>query len=111
MLNARSINNKTLHIKDYVVDNKIDILAITETWLKSDDININGIRSPDKRLGLSQWLRSLSVVCLQETHCVSDFECQSWFRSSGFLSVVSPGSNKSRGCIILSRPALSLVKS
>ena len=37
VLNARSINNKTLHIKDYVVDNKIDILAITETWLKSDD--------------------------------------------------------------------------
>ena len=78
-------------------------------------LNINGIRSPDKRLGLSQWLRSLSVVpdvvCLQETHCVSDFECQSWFRSSGFLSVVSPGSNKSRGCIILYRPALSLVKS
>lgn len=28
-----------------------------------------------------------------------------------FLSVVSPGSNKSRGCIILYRPALSLVKS
>ena len=78
-------------------------------------LNINGIRSPDKRLGLSQWLRSLSVVpdvvCLQETHCVSDFECQSWFRSSGFLSVVSPGSNKSCGCIILYRRALSLVKS
>ena len=37
VLNARSINNKTLHIKDYVVDNKIDILAITETRLKSDD--------------------------------------------------------------------------
>ena len=37
VLNARSINNKTLDIKDYDVDNKIDILAITETWLKSDD--------------------------------------------------------------------------
>ena len=78
-------------------------------------LNINGIRSPDKRLGLSQWLRSLSVVpdvvCLQETHCVNHVECQSWFRSSGFLSVVSPGSNKSHGCIILYRPALSLVKS
>ena len=78
-------------------------------------LNINGIRNSDKRLGLSQWLRSLSVVpdvvCLQQAHCVSDFECQSWFRSSGFLSVVSPGSNKSRGCIILYRPALSLVKS
>ena len=78
-------------------------------------LNINGIRNPDKRLGLSQWLRSLSVVhdvvCLQETHSVSDVECQSWFRSSCFLSVVSPGSNKSRGCIILYRPVLSLVKS
>lgn len=76
-------------------------------------LNIGGIRSPDKRLGLSQWLRSLNVVpdvvCLQETHTVSDVECQSWFRSSGFLSVVSPGSNKSHGCIILYRPVVSMM--
>ena len=37
LLNARSINNKTLQIKDYVVDKKIDIFALTETWLKPDD--------------------------------------------------------------------------
>ena len=77
--------------------------------------NTNGIRNPDKRAGLLQWLRSLSVVpdvvCLQETHCVSDVECQSWFRSSGFHSVASPGSQKSCGCIILFRPCLSLVNS
>lgn len=36
LLNARSINNKALFIKDYVVDNQIDILGITETWTKSD---------------------------------------------------------------------------
>ena len=76
-------------------------------------LNTNGIRNPDKRAGLLQWLRSLSVVpdvvCLQETHCVSDVECQSWFRSSGFHCVVSPGSQKSCGCIILFRPCLSLV--
>ena len=42
---------------------------------------------------------------------MSNVECQSWFRSSGFLSVVSPGSNKSHGCIILYCPVLSLVKS
>lgn len=42
---------------------------------------------------------------------MSDVECQSWFRSSGFLSVVSPGSNKSCGCIILYPPMLSFVKS
>ena len=38
LLNARSINNKALFIKDYVVDHQIDILGITETWTKSDPI-------------------------------------------------------------------------
>ena len=77
-------------------------------------LNINGIRNPDKRAGLLQWLRSLSVVpdvvCLQEAHCGSDVECQSWFCPSGFHSVVSPGSQKSCGYVILFRPCLSLVK-
>ena len=77
-------------------------------------LNANGLRNPDKRAGLLQWLRSFAVipdvVCLQEAHCVSDVECQSWFRSSGFQSVVSPGTQKSCGCIILFRPCLSLVK-
>ena len=36
LLNARSINNKALFIKDYVVDHQSDILGITETWTKSD---------------------------------------------------------------------------
>ena len=41
----------------------------------------------------------------------SSFECESWFRSSGFLSVVSPGSNRSCGCLVLFRPVLTLVSS
>ena len=36
LLNTRSINNRALFIKDYVVDHQIDILGITETWTKSD---------------------------------------------------------------------------
>ena len=36
LLNACSINNKALFIKDYVVDHQIDILGTTETWTKSD---------------------------------------------------------------------------
>ena len=36
LLNARSLNNKSLIIKDYVVENNIDIMAFTETWLKPD---------------------------------------------------------------------------
>lgn len=37
LLNARAINKKTLQIKEYVVDKNIDILALTETWLKPDE--------------------------------------------------------------------------
>ena len=78
-------------------------------------LNCNGIRDQSKRAGLVQWLRSLpvgaDVVCLQETHCLSSSECSSWFRSSGFSAVVSPGSSHSCGCIVLFRPSLSLVNS
>ena len=78
-------------------------------------LNCNGIRDQSKRVGLVQWLRSLPVgadiVCLQETHCLSSSECSSWFLSSGFSAVVSPGSSHSCGCIVLFRPSLSLVNS
>ena len=33
-LNARSVRNKTLTIKDFVVEQDIDVMAITETWLR-----------------------------------------------------------------------------
>ena len=44
LLNARSINNKTLTIKDYLVDSKADAMALTETWLKSNDESTFAIR-------------------------------------------------------------------
>ena len=78
-------------------------------------LNCNGLRDQSKRNGLVQWLRSLpasvDVVCLQETHCLSTKECSSWFLTSGFSSVLSPGSAHSCGCIVLFRPSLSLVNS
>ena len=76
-------------------------------------LNTNGMTKSDKRAGLLQWLQSPSVVpdvvCLQEIHCVSSAECLSWLCSSGFQTVVSPGSQKSCRCVILFRPRLSLV--
>ena len=36
LLNARSVRNKSLSIADLIIDRKLDILAITETWLKGD---------------------------------------------------------------------------
>ena len=67
-------------------------------------LNCNGIRNRSKRVGLVQWLPSLpvgaDVVCLQQTHCLSSSECSSWFLSSGFSAVASPGSSHSCGCIV-----------
>ena len=36
-LNARSVNNKAMIIKYFTVDNDIDTLALTETWLHESD--------------------------------------------------------------------------
>ena len=43
LLNARSVCNKTLVTKDFVVDHAVDLLGITETWLhlKGDDVTIS----------------------------------------------------------------------
>jgi exonuclease III len=38
LLNAQSIGNKTTEMCEYIKERKIDILAITETWIKSGDI-------------------------------------------------------------------------
>ena len=35
VLNARSVNNKTTLLNEYVKDNDLDIFGITETWLKA----------------------------------------------------------------------------
>ena len=78
-------------------------------------LNVNGLRMSDKRSGVFRWLWSLpvsvDVVCLQETHCVSEEECRLWFSATGLMSVVSPGSRHACGCVVLYRPHLSLVGS
>lgn len=78
-------------------------------------MNVNGLRQADKRAGLVHWLRSLpsviDIICLQETHCISVLEGQSWFRSTGLSCAVSPGSNHSSGVVMLFRPHISLLRS
>ena len=76
-------------------------------------LNVNGLRDPNKRMSLLQWLShlSLDVVCLQETHATSCGECVSWFSSYGFLVLSSPGSVHSSGVVILYRSTFDLVNS
>ena len=45
LLNARSINNKSLQIKDNLVDESIDILALADvTWLRANECSDSIIR-------------------------------------------------------------------
>ena len=76
-------------------------------------LNVNGLRDPNKRMSLLQWLShlSLDMVCLQETHAASCAECVSWFSSYGFLLLSSPGTAHSSGVAILFRPTFDLVSS
>jgi len=49
-LNVRSIKNKGILLNDFVVENKIDILALTETWLISAE--------PDNLIPINELTRS-----------------------------------------------------
>ncbi|CAB4007827.1 Hypothetical predicted protein [Paramuricea clavata] len=37
LVNAQSIRNKTIDLVEYVCENKFDLVAITETWLRNID--------------------------------------------------------------------------
>ena len=46
LFNARSLNNKTTFLRDYVIENEIDILFIAESWLcSSESVNYVTIRT------------------------------------------------------------------
>lgn len=45
LLNARSIRNKSTAIREIITESNVDILALTETWLKQDALDEYAIRN------------------------------------------------------------------
>ena len=46
LFNVQSINNKALFLKDLFVDQKLELMALTETWIKSDSLKSIGELCP-----------------------------------------------------------------
>ena len=40
LINARSIRNKALLVRDYIDEHELDVVAMTETWLGDDDPSV-----------------------------------------------------------------------
>ena len=38
-MNARSVGNKLDYVFDHIIDNNLDIVALTETWLSNKEVN------------------------------------------------------------------------
>ena len=54
LLNARSLRNKSSDIYDYIVDSKLDLCAITETWLNVNDDAVRNEVCPSNYILLDQ---------------------------------------------------------
>ena len=79
-INARSITNKSSPIQHYLHDQEVDICAITETWVKTDDqtvpkeilppsYNIITKPRPDERCGGALAILYRILISVTETEC------------------------------------------
>jgi exonuclease III len=72
-------------------------------------LNVNGMRGSRRRATIFDWVKNskLDIIYLQECHCISESEINTWNREFGGKGFYSYGSNKSCGVGILFRPGFN----
>jgi len=86
LLNCRSVCNKTDVVKDFVVENDVDVLAITETWLRPGALMITG----DFNLHVDNKSDPASINFLQllESFDLKQHVCESTHHSGHTLDLI-----------------------
>ena len=113
LVNSRTIMNKTLMLKDYIIEHDLDILAITETWLHDDDFDVffchdicpagfrfyHDPRTTSEGGGVALLVRNQFKVCKQQLADYKSFEA--------FEAVLKSSGNHNLSLVIIYRPPLS----
>ena len=113
LVNARSVCNKAASIIDLIIENNLDILIITETWLYSDqDANIKAI-TPEGYNVFSNCRDSrkgggVDIVCRRELTCRL-IDSSSNFRSFECFQLDISANNKTMSIFPIYRPEPSMV--
>ena len=113
LLNTRSINRKELSINDYVSENDIDILAITETWLRENDNEFSIAEMCPTGYQFHhvtrKYARSGGVGLLLKKNIKVKKQFQKEFSSFEYLDVIVNNRNISIRTIITYRPPPSKI--
>ena len=110
LINSRSIRNKTLMLKDYIIERDLDILAITETWLHDDDFDVffcrdtcsvgfrfyHDPRTTSEGGGVALLVRNQFKLCKQQLADYKSFEA--------FEAVLKSSGNHNLRLVIIYRP-------
>ena len=106
--NTRSVNRKELSIKDYVSENDIDILAITETWLQENNNDFSIAEMCPIRYQFHHVTRKNTrggrVGLLLKKHIKVKKQSQKEFCSFEYLDVILNNYNIFTRTIVIYRP-------
>ena len=108
MINARSVGNKAPNIIEFITENDLDTLVITETWLFSEEIAklkaiTPGGYEPYSAPRDARNVGGVTIICRNVLKCkVKEFNCG--FHSFECMQLDVNGNNKSYSLYPLYRP-------